>query len=230
MNKRKFLVLAALAFVLHGCATKPQPPVELKLSESVSPTTRVAVAAPALPKVNTFFPGAGCLLCIALAEGNHSALTKHTQTLPPEGLDQLKEEIAQLLREQGATVTVVQEPLDLRKLPKASRKSEQTARLDFSSMKKLDVDKLVVVNISALGMMRNYSAYVPNGVPRAILTGEGYMVNLADNTYEWYKPIDIGREAEGGWDEPPSFPGLTNAYFQVLTEGRDAILEPFRPR
>jgi len=230
-KKSACLLFALLTFFVHGCATKPQPPVDLKLSQSVPQSTRVAVAAPALPKVNTFFPGAGCLLCIAIAEGNHSRLTKHTQTLPPEGLAQLKDEVAALLREQGATVTVVEEPLDLSKLPKFSKKTDETAKLDFTGMKKnLDVDKLVILNISALGMMRNYSAYVPVGAPRAIFKGEGYMVDLNDNTYGWYKQIDLGREAEGGWDEPPSFPGLTNAYFQLLEEGRDAFVVPFRTK
>ena len=231
MNKNNSFLFALVPFLLFGCASKPQTPVDLNLSEAVPQSTRVAVAAPALPKVNTFFPGAGCLLCIAIAEGNHSALTKHTQALPPEGLSQIKDEIAALLREQGAEVTVVEEPLDLGKLPKASNKTEESAKLDFTGLKqRFQVDKLVVVNITALGMQRAYAAYVPQGAPRAIFKGEGFMVDLNDNSYEWYRQIDLGREAEGGWDEPPSFPGLTNAYFQVLDEGREAYLVPFRTK
>lgn len=223
------MLVILLTIGTYGCATKPQPPVELKLSESVQQNTRIAVAAAPLPKVNTHFPGAACLLCMALAEASNTSLTKHTQALPQEGLPVLKEKIATLLRDKGANVTVVDEPLDVAKLPKSSKKTEQTAKQDFSLLrKKYDVDKIVVLHVAQLGIQRDYQAYIPVGSPRAVLKGEGYMVNLNDNTYEWYEAIDVARHAEGSWDEPPSFPGLSNAYFQMLEAGQDAYLAPFR--
>jgi len=33
--------------------------------------------------------------------------------------------------------------------------------------------------------------------------------------------------ADGAWDEPPNFPGLTNAYFQALELGMEDFLRPF---
>ena len=37
------------------------------------------------------------------------------------------------------------------------------------------------------------------------------------------------RNADGAWDEPAKFPGLTNAYFQVVELGKDEVLRPFKP-
>ena len=39
--------------------------------------------------------------------------------------------------------------------------------------------------------------------------------------------VAIARSSEGPWDEPPKFPGLSNAYFQTVELGRDTFLQPF---
>jgi hypothetical protein len=89
------------------------------------------------------------------------------------------------------------------------------------------VDRLLVIDITTLGVMRPYSAYVPTGAPRGILEGRGYLVNLSNNSYEWYQRVQVYRAADGQWDEPPKFPGLTNAYYQVIELGKDDFLKPF---
>lgn len=52
------------------------------------------------------------------------------------------------------------------------------------------------------------------------------MVDVDTNAYHWYLPINLHLSAEGEWKEPPTFPGLTNAYYQVLEKLRDMVLEP----
>jgi hypothetical protein len=59
-----------------------------------------------------------------------------------------------------------------------------------------------------------------------LLQGVGYIVNLKNNTYEWYLPVLVTKAADQNWDEPPKFPGLTNAYFQALEIGKDSFLRP----
>jgi hypothetical protein len=62
-----------------------------------------------------------------------------------------------------------------------------------------------------------------------MLSGVGYMVNLSRNSYDWYLPVHIQKSADGVWDEPAKYPGLTNAYFQTLELARDSFLKPFAP-
>jgi hypothetical protein len=83
------------------------------------------------------------------------------------------------------------------------------------------------VNVATLGFLRTYSAYIPNADPKGVLQGAGYVVNLKTNAYEWFMPVNILKSAEQKWDEPPKYPGLTNAYFQALELGRDSFLKPF---
>jgi hypothetical protein len=39
--------------------------------------------------------------------------------------------------------------------------------------------------------------------------------------------VNIIKAAEGNWDEPPKFPGMTNAYFQTIELARDRLREAF---
>lgn len=212
--------------LLSGCAGKPQLPVSLGAS-TISTGSRIGVAMPALPKAEVHLPGADCLLCILAARGMNSGLSKHTEGLGQEDLPALKEQAAEALRKKGATVIVIAEPLDMKALGDAPASGDNLARKNFMPLKaKYGVDKLLVIDIQSLGFLRSYASYFPTSDPKGLLRGTGYMVNLATNTYEWYTPVEIQKSSDGAWDEPPRFPGLTNAYFQAIELGKDGFLKP----
>lgn len=227
MKSIHVLMLACLALIA-GCATPPQMPVALNPDTINAKGGRIGVAMTPLPKIDTSFPGASCLLCIAAASVANSSLTTQTQKLPPEDLALLKLKVADAIRAKGGDVVVIEEPLKLDALPNTSGQGPNLSRKDFSALKvKYRIDRLLVIDIQALGIERVYSAYVPNGDPKAILRGAGYVVVLPANTYEWYMPVRITKSADGKWDEPPEFPGLSNAYFQVVELGKDEFMQPF---
>ncbi len=226
LNMRAGLALVAAGVILGGCAT-PQPPVALNQNALGAGAGRVGVAMTRLPKVDTYFPGASCLLCIAAANIANSSLTTHTQALPYEDLAKLKERVADAMRRKGTDVIVIAEDIDVGALPDYSNPGPNVAKKDFTSLqKKYGVGKLLVIDVYTLGMWRTYSAYFPTSDPKAVFGGRGYIVNLGSNAYEWYLPVNVLRSAEGNWDEPPKFPGLTNAYFQALEIGKDSYVKP----
>jgi hypothetical protein len=228
MSYKTGLALAAIAVGLGGCVTPPQPPVNLAQDSLNSQTGRLGVAMASLPKVDTEFPGASCLLCLAAANVANSSLTAHANTLPYEDLPKLKNEVADLIRKKKVDVIVIREDLKVSDLADFGTAGPNIARKDFSPLKqKYKIDKLLVIDITALGFIRTYSAYIPTSDPKSLLRGAGYIVNLTNNTYEWYLPVIISKSADKNWDEPPKFPGLTNAYFQGLELGKDRLLEPF---
>lgn len=222
------LVLVAVSVILTGCAVAPQNPVGLSPTAVKPNEGRVGVAMTALPKVDTEFPGAGCLLCYAFASASNSVLTAHTNTLSHEDLATLKNELVELIRKKGGDAVLIQEQIDVKALPDNAKSGPDMAKKDFSQLqKKYGIDKLLMVEIATLGMIRTYSAYVPTSDPKGTLVGTGYLVNLKTNVYEWYQPVNVAKSSESKWDEPPKFPGLTNAYFQALETGKDQFREPF---
>jgi hypothetical protein len=232
VNLRSFAVVvgATVVLALTGCASAPPQLAVPLVSGSVQPSQRVGIVMSALPKIDTQFPGASCLLCMAAASMANSSLTDHARTLPYEDLPKLKELLAEQLTKRGSAVIVIADEVKVDELPKFSSQGPNVASKDFGALqKKHGIDKLLVIDIRAIGFERTYSAYFPTSDPKAMLRGLAFLVDLKSNTYEWYQPLNLLRSAEGPWDEPAKFPGLTNAYFQVVELGKDEVLNPFKP-
>ena len=218
---------AAAALFLSGCATKVQSPVNFAPAALKSNNQRVGVAMTALPKPEMHINGAACLLCIITANAANSTLSKHAATLALEDLPGLKDKAVTALRQKGVNAIVINEPLDITALLDTSSTSPNAAPKNFAPFKqKYGVDSLLVLDVHSVGFVRNYSSYVPTSDPKALVRGTGYMVNLTTNTYEWYLPVYVAKSADGKWDEPTAFPGLTNAYYQALEIGKDDFLRP----
>jgi hypothetical protein len=238
INQGSFFVRTVLAASLavftlllgSGCATPPQAPIPLAPQALKTAGTRIGVAMAPVPKVDTHLPGASCLLCLAAASVANSGLTRHAGTLPLEELPRLRLDLAERLRKQGLEAIVIEQDVKLDDLPAVSAQEPNRARRNFASLgEKYKLDKLLVIEITALGFQRTYSAYIPTGDPKSLFRASGYIVNLKDHTLEWYQPVEILKSAEGPWDEPPQYPGLTNAYFQALEMGQDSLRKPFGP-
>jgi hypothetical protein len=228
MTFRAATAVLILAAMLGGCATAPQQPLPITASSLTSGAGRVGVAMTVLPKADTSFPGAGCLLCLAVASGMHSAMTDHVRTLPGDDLAELKKQIAAAIAKKGASPVLIDEPIKLDALEKFGGDQPNMARRDFRPLReKHNVERLVVVDVAALGVWRDFASYVPTSDPKAIVRGEAYLVNLRTNALEWYAPIVVAKSA-ATWDQPPKFPNLTNAYFQAIELGKDAVLKPLQ--
>jgi hypothetical protein len=226
MNKKFAMGALTAAFILGGCASPPQLPIAMNSAALHVQGTRVGVAME-VAKVDTVFPGAGCLLCLAAASVANQSLTAYTQKLPTDDIAHIKSDLSEQLRKRGYTPVLLPDDFKVDSLPKGAD-GPNKPKYDFSSLRgKYQIDELVYVQISQLGISRNYASYVPTGAPQATVLGHAYMVNLADNSFDWYATIKQERSATGAWDEAPNYPGLTNAYFQAVEGARDDVLKPF---
>jgi hypothetical protein len=228
MKSSTLLLLLIASAQLCGCASNPQLPVSFADNALTAQSGRFGVAMTALPKVDTAFPGAGCLLCLATAAAANSSLTKHTHMLTAEDLLTLKDGIADRLRKKGVDVTVIAEDLNIKQLKDFSGGGVNIAKKDFRALKdRYKVDHLVVIDITSMGFVRNYAAYISTGDPTADLAGTISVVNLSTNAYDFFLQINQAKGAEGAWNEPPDFPNLTNAFYSVVESGKDAVQHPF---
>ena len=225
--KKTLIAILSISFLLAtGCAST-QMDVPLA-GTSLVQGEKVGVYIDELPQVTTQFPGAGCLLCLAAASATHGDLTKYVKTLTAEDLTNVSATIGGTLKEKGVTPVIIEEKIEINKLPKlrANKELLNRAQRDFSSVVP-ELDKIIVIDINAMGVHRNYSSYIPTGDPQAVVQGVAYMIDLKSNTYEWYSPVSVYRSAEGEWKEKPSYPGLTNAFYQAIESAKDFIVQPF---
>lgn len=226
MKIRIFAVIGAL-LVLGGCASSPQMPVPLATSTMGATAGKVGVALNVVEKADTYFPGADCLLCYGLASAANSTLTAHVIKQPIDDVAQFQADVVTALSKKQTRVVALPKTWKPDTYPKLKSDTPNASEFDFSALKKTDsLDRLLVINVTALGVERTYASYIPTGEPKAFVRGSAYMVNLTNNQYEWFAPIDIRRSVDGKWDEPPSFPGLTNALVQAIESARNLILKP----
>ena len=225
---KKILTLGLIVFCITGCAVAPQPPVSLSPAILEQSGTRVGIATTAIPEVSMIYPGADCLACFFAAAVANAKLSGHAKTLNAEDVSGFDDLIKERLTQSGVSAKFISQDLELKKFKSIRSQSSNTAKRDFSPLgDEHDITHLVVINIEHLGFVRHYATYIPTSDPQASMKGAAYMVNLADNTYSWYLPIELYHSARGEWKEPPSFPGLTNAYYSVVETIKDDLLDVF---
>jgi hypothetical protein len=212
---------------LTGCATKPQPPVQMK-AEAIAPQARVGVALSALPKADTYLPGAGCLLCLAAASVANSSLTAHAKTLPSDDLAALKAQIVETLKQRGVEAVAIDGDFDVSKFPERASQPGQADR-DFARLRdQYKIDRLLLISFDGIGFQRTYASYFPTSDPLAWVKANGAVVDLRSGAYDWLKPVEVLKPSSGKWDEPPKFPGLTNAYYEAIELAKEQLLQPLQ--
>lgn len=222
-------VLVSFAVFLAGCSTPVQQSVALESNYLQTGPKKVAVVMSELPKPDTFFPGADCLLCLGVASLANRSLTSAVQSWSSEEMLSVKGEMRDIFKRWGFDVVLVDEPVKFKELPDRKEKALGFASKDFSAVQqRTGADHMLFIDVKTVGVRRNYASYVPTGPALTWLVAEAYMVNLKDHRFSWYESINLSRQADGQWDEAPKFPGLTNAYFQTLEEAKDQIKKPFK--
>jgi hypothetical protein len=227
MNNSKIGLIALVAILLTACRTAPPPSIFLR-ADTLSPQSgRVGVIVTSA-KVDTAFPGAACLLCLAVANTANSALTKHAHAMNNQDVLKMKDDIAGVLRKKGIEVSVLADELNEKTLKDNTSQAGAAAKKDYRPLKeKYHVEHLVHLDVGSLGFERNYSSYIARGDSVASLQGLITVVNLSNNEYELYQQISVTKVADGAWDEPPDFPGLTNAYYTAVESAREQVLRYF---
>ncbi len=209
--------------MLSSCGIRHQETI--KINHSSFYGNKIGVAISETPQADLYFPGANCLLCIATAEAMNGSLSKYVESLDTSDLLNIHTKVISLLKKQGANVITINEKIKLDNFPEIDTEIKNKSHYDFSSLgQKYGIDKLLFINIRTIGGDRNYASYIPTGAPKAFIEGKVYLVDLKSNNYEWYKDITRAVPIKGKWDEPPHYPGMTNAYYQLLEETSDAII------
>lgn len=229
-NKIKYVVGVFSIFFLSGCAMSP-PQSEVALNTDVLSRDDIKIGiyyeAPE-DKATTHIWGANCLLCYAFASALTNGLDSHLEsTISTDELDAIKDLVHSQYSSRFANVKLVQlsTPLDDFKDFEDQLGFADKDLRDVKS--ELDIDVLVVVQLRSYGAYRSFSDYVPNGDPKGHLAGLLYSVDLNTNAYLQYLSINEKVQPGGPWDEPPSYPNVTTAYYQAVENVKAKIAKSF---
>jgi uncharacterized protein YcfL len=222
-------ILFACLLVLSGCSSLP-PQSKIAADQGLwTSKQKVGIYVGSVPKITTSFPGAGCLLCLASASLANSSLTKQVETYKASQLQKTKENLIAKLKTKDIEVIEVDSLVKESAMKKHPAPPNKHITKDYSIYKtRNNVDQILVVNFSFVGVTRSYSSYIPNGAPLASISAEVYMIDTKTNNYTIFDPINITRGAEGEWDKPPTFPGITNAFYQAEEAAVDQLADTLK--
>ncbi|WOT04116.1 hypothetical protein [Shewanella youngdeokensis] len=228
--KSKLYSIAILftAILLTGCAGRIQGVVPLNANTLLNEESKIGIITSNIPQPETTITGADCLLCYAVAAAANSSLDKHLKTIPIDDIKNLKQEVTQILSDKGVKAVALDGNIKISDLKKFKSKEINAAKRDFTPYKDNDINYLMVIQVSEVGAYRSYSSYVPTMDPVASFSGIVYIVDLATNKYVLYKPFNNRKASDLEWDEPPTFPGLTNSLYEVIATGKEAIKSNIR--
>ncbi len=221
----KTFFAAVMVLVLAACGSTPQPTVALNTNILATPDLKIGFAyIPPKEGATTHIYGAACLLCYGVASALTGKLDSHLESsITTQELDNIKQLVLAEYQTRAENVTYVELPNPINKMKKF--KGELGfAKRDFRNLKtELGVDVLVVLDIYQHGAHRSFSNYIPNGDPQGYLSGLLYSVDLNTNAYIQYLEINEKIQPTGEWDEPPTFPNVTMAYYQAIENTKQKL-------
>lgn len=229
-NKIIYLVGLLPLLFLAGCSmAPPQPDVTLNTDILSREDIKIGVyyVAPK-EKATTHIWGANCLLCYGVASALTSSLDTHLEAnITTAELDAIKEIVHKKYSSRFSNVKMVELSTPINDM-KDFNEQLGFADKDLRGLKEeLDIDVLVVMQLWMHGAYRSFSEYIPNGDPQGYVAGLLYSVDLNTNAYLQYLSIDEKVQPTGQWDEPPSFPSVTTAYYQAVENAKRKIDKSF---
>lgn len=226
---RFFSLLFAGALGLSGCSSVA-PQTKISADKAVwQSKQKVGVYVNDVPKATTSFPGAACLLCLAAASVANSSVTKQVETFDAKQLRVTKQKVIDSLKAKGLEVVVLDSLIKESAMKDLATPKNPHIKKNYGIYKEQkDIDQLFVVNYRFAGVSRTYSSYVPTSAPQAAINADVYMIDTKTNEYTLFDPINILRGAEGDWDKPPTFPGITNAFYQAEEAAVDQLADTLK--
>lgn len=213
---------------MSGCATVKQERIDFSKSNISLNNPKIAVVQTPIPDITVNFPGADCLLCIGVAVAVHSDFRSYASKVSTVELNDIRQKIIAKMNQQGLNVSNSSLMIDVKKLENVNEKKLGFAFKDFSKINANGYGKLVIIDIKEIGFKRSYQSYVPLEPMKTNLVAEVYMVNIADNKLEWFNSVSLSKSTSGDWNNKPNYPEITNAYYSMIEEFKDSIIETIK--
>jgi len=229
MRSLKIIIVMLNIMLLVGCAGVPQPPVPLLDTYWEKQNQKLGVYIQQLEKPEFYMEGDVRLLDYAINAAVMSSATSHFEGLDVSDYDVLRGDINRHFLLQGSDVELLMDDLKINDLAEYEDPNKEDtiyfAKKDYTAFKKkYGIDHLLVVYPKRVGLARPYQGFIPMGDPRAIFEVHGELVDLNNNQLLWYADVLHANFSSGEWDEPPTFPGLTNGFYAALEAVKKDVL------
>jgi len=200
------------ALLLAGCASEKN----IKLNESFwqnKPKVAIAAIKPAKPGMT--MQGSQGLLDYAINSAMTKQLDTHLSRTDLTWYYSLPHDLAHKLKERKVPVALL------------GRDMNDDAKYIANLAHAHQADDILVIKLQAVGVVRRYSGFIPTSSPEAYTVLKGELINTSTNTVKWRHLAEVKLPVQGEWDQPPSYPNLTQAVKLAIATSRQEILDSF---
>lgn len=88
-------------------------------------------------------------------------------------------------------------------------------------------DKLLTLELRAVGARRTYCGFIPTGAPEAYCVVVGELIDPKDKKVWWHHATEIITPVKGPWDQSPHYPNFANALDIAMHEAKQEIVDSF---
>jgi hypothetical protein len=209
------LLPCAAAVLLAGCAVQPVT----KNADMVHKDQTIVVVSNTLPKPGFYRFGQQGLLDIAINHAVTSTVASRMEALTVPGIDNVRDQVAQVLTEKGYKVVVEPTAIDVKGLPKYSGSQLHKTTGDWSAWGDAHhADYVLLVSLVNYGAGRMYYGFMPTTAPYPLSTMSAELVDPKTNTVVWADTVNAGAQQVPDWDTPPDYDVLTHRIEKTYTD------------
>jgi len=223
-----FALFLACVVALAGCGGSKQYRVKAQDEIWTEKEDVIGVVLTAPDKFGFYAEGTATNLDITIINGLMRKLRAHLASLDTAEVFALDKRAQEKLKEHDLRVVRHEGKIDFDDLKNFTPpdKEVEYSLTDLRPLKEeYGYDKILLINFTdyKFGISRPYDGFTATGDPYASLVGIAQIVDLESNRLLWYYVFDISKFVEGDWDQPPEYPGLTQAIYDAVAELRSAI-------
>ena len=221
--------LVSLSLLLFGCASTSHPPIVLEKNFWTKKDQKIGIYVDMQTKPLFYMDGDVRLLDYAINAAATSTLSSYVEKLDDSEFNSVAQDLQTAAQSHGYTAEIISQKIDPSKLKDFkdpdSKDTTYFEEKNFSALKAaLGVDYLVFIKVNRVGVARPYKGFIPLADPKAILEASGELIDMSSNQLLWSSPIMESTAANGQWDEPPNYPGLTNSFYVSLAAAKQQII------
>jgi len=197
-----------------GCAQQPR---NVQLSENFwqNKNQKIAIASFKAPKPQVRTVGAQGLLDLAVNTTMNSGMNTFLKRTDLTWYKEINSSFANRLKEHTIKTSV---------LPQEFEHDKKSRELLLSQV---EADKVLTLELRAIGARREYYSIIPKGAPEAFCVLVGELIDPKDKKVWWHHEVVIVQPVQGAWDQGPNYPNFTNALNVAVNEAKQEILDSF---
>ena len=222
----QFILISLCLISIVGCAQKQNVNLDSQFWHQSKQKISVGRTKPTTPRVSA--RGAQGILDFAINEGMNNKLNQHLEKTDMSWYSNLQGSFVQKLQQRRMDAKNSSQLINIDNLPTLHQNGDEYADHNYTGFtRQISADKLLLIKISGVGVVRHYYGFIPLDEPKAYCTLSGELIDVNNNHVLWRHKTEVALPIDGKWDEAPNFPNISRAVKNATITAQQDMLDSF---